>query len=153
MLTAVIIPINGLTSGKYTFNFTCEQPFFDQFGNQDIRDAHIETVIVLEKESSHYRLDINIHGSVVRSCDRCLGDVSTHISFHAPIIVEFSNRYSKDEGDEIILLSPAATQIDLTQYVYDSVCVNLPLQSIHPIGACDPVMEQKLAEHTINYQN
>jgi len=150
---AVIIPIKGLTSGVYTHKYTCGQPFFNLFGNQEIREAIIEVTVVLTKENHLIRLEVTLQGSVIRSCDRCLGDVPTPVSYHAPIVVEFAENDGDYEGEEIISISPTATQINLTQYVYDSICVSFPLQSLHPTGACDPVMENKLAQLTINYSH
>ena len=146
----VIVPIKGLSSGVYTYDYTCEHSFFDQFGNQDVRDAHVEVHVVLEKEERWMRLIIVMNGTLLRSCDRCLGDVLTPVNYRASVVVKFAKSYGEEEGDELFLLEPAATQIDLTQYVYDSICVSLPIQSLHPLGQCDPEMERKLSQLTVN---
>ena len=148
--TATIIPIKGLASGVHTYRFTLEQPFFDRFENQDIRSACIEVAVVLERQGSSLRLDIALQGSLLRPCDRCLGDVTAPIEYHAPMVVKFSAAHQEEEHDEVFILDPAATELDLTQYLYDSVCVTIPLQSLHPLGQCDPVMEKKIAELSIN---
>ena len=148
--TATIIPIKGLDSGVHTYRCTLEQPFFDRFENQDIRAAHIEVTVAMERQNGSLRLEITLQGSVLRPCDRCLGDVTVPVTYHAPIFVNFSTTHEDEMHDEIITLDPTATELDLTQYLYDSVCVSLPLQSIHPRGQCDPVMEQKIAELSIN---
>ena len=147
--TGIIVPIK-LTSGVYENVFTLEQSFFDQFGNQDIHGAQIEAAITLEKQESSMRLLVALKGSVVRLCDRCLGNVTMPVDYNAPIILKFSNTYMEEESDEIFFIDPTTTEIDLTQYIYDSVCVTLPLQSIHPAGQCDPDMEQKIAALRIN---
>ena len=148
--TNVVIPIKGLAQGVHNFAFLLAQPFFDYFGNQEIREAHIEVAVALEKRIDWVRMDVAITGSVLRACDRCLGDVVAPIAYHAPVMVKFSKEYGEEEGDEIIVLDPSDTEIDLTQYLYDSVCLSLPLQSIHPLGACDPEMEKKIAELSIH---
>jgi uncharacterized metal-binding protein YceD (DUF177 family) len=93
---------------------------------------------------------VALEGCVVRSCDRCLKDVTVPIAYSAPILVKFAANHESEEGDEIIILDTTATEVDLSQYIYDSVCLTLPLQSIHPIGQCDPEMEKKIAELTVN---
>ena len=104
----------------------------------------------MERQNESLRLDITLQGSVLRPCDRCLGDVTVPIVYHAPIFVNFSATDEEEIHDEMIILNPTATELDLTQYLYDSVCVSLPFLSIHPHGECDPVMEQKIAELSIN---
>lgn len=148
--SAIIIPIKGLSDGVYTYNYSCGYHFFNQFGNQEILDAHTRTTVILQKDTHLMRLHVTIQGSVVRSCDRCLGDVVIPLSYQASIIIQFSEQIDNQENDEIITILPTATQINLSQYVYDSVCVTLPLQSIHPPGLCDPIMEKKLSQLTIN---
>jgi uncharacterized metal-binding protein YceD (DUF177 family) len=146
----IVIPITGITSGVHSHLFTLGRSFFGSFGNGDIRDAHIEAAIELEKETGWIRLKVEIKGSVVRSCDRCLGDVVIPIVYSAPVVVKFARAHGEEECGEWIILDPIDTEIDLTQYVYDSVCVSLPLQSIHASGGCDPEMEKKIAELSIN---
>jgi len=148
--TAIIIPIKGLALGVHTYRITLEQHFFDRSENQEFKEAHIEAAIVLERDTSWIRLDITLNGSVLRSCDRCLGDIAVPIEYHAPVLVKFTRMHGEEDSDELIILEPTATEIDLTQYVYDSVYVSLPLQSIHPSGYCDPIMEQKISELTVN---
>ena len=150
--TAVIIPIKGLALGVHKYSITLEQSFFDQFEVQEFKDARMEATVVLERTTSWIRLDVSIDGSVCHSCDRCLGDVTVPVGYHAPVLVKFTKIHGEEEedSDELIILEPTATEIDLTQYVYDSVIVTLPLQSVHPTGQCDPVMEEKIAQLIIN---
>ena len=148
--TDIMIPIKGLSSGVFTYLYTLEQSFFDRFENHDIREAHIEVNVSLEKQIDRIRMDVALKGSLLRFCDRCLGDVSIPVSYDAPIVVEFSKTVIEEESDELLIITPTATEIDLTQYIYDSVCVTLPLQTLHPSGYCDPEMEQKIASLIIN---
>jgi len=148
--TNISIPIKGLTQGEHSFVYLLDQCFFDQFGSQDIREAQIEAGLKLEKQSSWIRMDVALKGAVVRSCDRCLGDITIPVTYNAPLMVKFAKMVGEEESDEIIILDPTASEVDLTQYLYDSVCISLPLQSLHPAGQCDPEMEQKISELTIN---
>ena len=153
VVTNIVIPIKGFTQGVHSFVHHLNQPFFDQFGNQEIREAQVEAQITLEKQGNWIRLEVALKGSVLRSCDRCLGDIAVPVAYCAPVMVKFAKMDKEEEMeecDEIIILEPAAPEIDLTQYLYDSVCVSIPLKTIHPAGQCDPQMEQKISELTIN---
>ena len=148
--TTVVIPIKGLPSGVFSTICTLEHPFFDQFGNDEIREAHVVATIDLEKQPDSIRFNVALKGSVVRSCDRCLQDVTLSVVYNAPIVVKFNKTDEEEDSDEMFVLDPTATEVDLTQYIYDSVCTSLPLQTIHPAGQCDPEMEQKIAALTVN---
>ena len=133
--TDTTIPIKELASGLHHYAWTLTLDFFTSFENQDIIDAHVDAKVALDRQVDRITLEATLVGSAVRPCDRCLGNVTTPISC-----------YDK----ETILLNPTDTQLNLSQYLYDTVCVNLPIQSLHPQGQCDPFMEQKLAQLLVN---
>ena len=148
--TSIVIPLKALTPGNHSFAFSVASDFFESFNNHDFRDAHIVVGIEVEKQPTWLRLEVDLAGSLVCSCDRCLGDIVTPITYHAPLMVKFCSTERDEENDGILILHPTDTQLDLTQYIYDSVCVSLPMQLIHPAGQCDPDMEEKIAALTIN---
>jgi uncharacterized metal-binding protein YceD (DUF177 family) len=41
-------------------------------------------------------------------------------------------------------MDPTDGELDLTQFLYDYVCINLPLQKVHNEGECNPEMIAKL---------
>jgi len=131
----MVISLKGLALGLHHYEWSLGRDFFASFENQELIDAHLEVRVALEREVDRIMVESALQGSVVRSCDRCLGDVSI------PILCN---------DKEVILLEPDQEELDLSQYLYDSVCVNLPFQTLHPSGECDPVMMQKLAELSVN---
>ena len=43
------------------------------------------------------------------------------------------------------MVDPSDGELDLSQFIYDYVCVNLPLQKVHEEGECNPQMIAKLS--------
>jgi uncharacterized metal-binding protein YceD (DUF177 family) len=41
-------------------------------------------------------------------------------------------------------LDPAESELDMRQFLYDYICLALPLQKVHKKGECDPEMIEKL---------
>ena len=41
-------------------------------------------------------------------------------------------------------MDPADSELDLSQFLYDYVCLNLPLQKVHEDGDCNEEMMAKL---------
>ena len=66
------------------------------------------------------------------------------IDYTGRLVVRFSE--TRDECDgEVMWVSPAETEINLAQYIYESICLSLPYQRVHPTdengkSGCDPDM-------------
>ena len=58
--------------------------------------------------------------------------------------VKFAKSFEDSDGDEFIIMDPADGELDLTQFLYDYVCLNLPLQKVHEEGDCNEEMMAKL---------
>ncbi len=54
-------------------------------------------------------------------------------------MVRFSNEPQEYDG-EVLWLAPGEDEVDLAQYIYESIVLSLPYQRVHPEGGCDPGM-------------
>ena len=87
-------------------------------------------------------LDVNVDGSVVVECDRCLEDCNVPIHYEGQLLVKFSDEVHEYDG-EVIWLLPMEDEVDLTQYIYESIVLALPYQRVHPDGECNPDMLER----------
>ncbi|MBQ9411375.1 MAG: hypothetical protein IJU21_07190 [Bacteroidales bacterium] len=120
----IIIPLNGWAAGGREFRFTAGSEFFQMFGNQEILDANVVVLVSVNKEGSHkVEAGIRLNGSVTVQCDRCL----------EPLVIPI------DEAPEEAF-KPGTVEVDwdLSQEVYDYICLAMPLQRVHPEGQCNP---------------
>lgn len=83
--------------------------------------------------------DVRITGHVVVACDRCLEDCRIPIDFEGQLLVKFSDEPREYDG-EVLWLLPGEDEVDLSQYIYESIVLSLPYQRVHPEGECDPEM-------------
>jgi len=142
-----IIPLKGLGQGSHCFDFVLGVGFFEAFGNQEVGNPELQAHVVLERQGSFLRLHVSVEGSLVQPCDRCLADVVLPIHYQAPLMVKFGQLPEEEaESEELMVLAPHEAEINLSQYLYDSICLSLPLQVLHPEGSCDPEMNKKLEE-------
>jgi uncharacterized metal-binding protein YceD (DUF177 family) len=63
------------------------------------------------------------------------------------LAVKFSEEEHPFEGD-ILWINPADAQLDLEQYIYESIVLNLPLSRVHPEDVhgtplCNPAMLER----------
>jgi uncharacterized metal-binding protein YceD (DUF177 family) len=123
-MNAFIIPLNGWAAGERKFHFRADTEFFHSFGNTEILDADVNAeATVLKKDAHKVEAVLHLKGTVTVPCDRCLEPVALSV-----------------DATPSEVLTPGEGEVDwnLSQAVYDYVCVSLPLQKVHPEGTCNP---------------
>ena len=144
-----IIPLNGLAAGESRFSWHAGTEFFDTFGNEEIIDADIDVSVTVEKSGRYLGADCEIDGSVVVACDRCLEDLRMPVETDVLLSVKFGDEESSEdhqEGErEIVFVPEGEAELDLSQIIYDYVCLALPMQRHHAEGDCNPDAVRYLA--------
>ena len=138
-----IVPLSDLPSGKTLLRWHAEGQFFSAFENSEILDADLIVGVKVEKSGRYAGVEMDVEGTVVVECDRCLGDLELPVSVHPSFSIKFGEareeQSSAPEGErEILILSESDADLDLRQVIYDYVCTSLPLMRVHPDGECDP---------------
>lgn len=144
-----IVAFKGLSNGKHTFSFELDDLFFKQFEGAEIEQGKLIAEVLLEKQTTLLQLSIVIRGTVLAACDRCLDSLSLPVNTTGTLTVRFG-KADETQDDDIVILDPAESEIDLSQYFFDSIHLALPLQRIHPEGQCNPGMIAKLQSFIIN---
>ncbi len=136
------IAFRGLGIGVHDFRFEVGGELFWAFGNTEINGASCVADVRLERAESQLALDVRIRGEVVVACDRCLEDCRIPVDFQGRLLVKFSEEPCEYDG-EVLWLHPVDNEVDLAQYLYESVVLSLPYQRVHPEGECDPAMLER----------
>lgn len=152
-LNTYSIHFKGLKVGKHSFNFEVDETFFENFEEGEIKQGKLEVTVKLNKQSQMLDLKISIIGFVETVCDRCLDNFNLPISFSGSLYVKFGDEKA-EEGDEIIILTPDESELNLAQYIYESICLSIPLQRYHGVNGsdqtCNKEMIKKLKNHLAN---
>lgn len=133
------IAFKGLKNGHHEFRFEVGKSLFEAFESTEIKDGACEVAVNMERSDAMLLLDIRITGHVVVACDRCLEDCRIPIDFRSSLPVRFSEQEHEYDG-EVLWLVPGEDEVDLAQYIYESIVLSLPYQRVHPDGECDPDM-------------
>lgn len=136
------IAYRGLRSGLHDFHFKVDGGLFGAFGSTEIKDGDCDVSVALERGESMLTLDVTVDGSVVVECDRCLEDCNVPIHYEGQLLVKFSDEVHEYDG-EVMWLLPMEDEVDLTQYIYESIVLALPYQRVHPDGECNPEMLER----------
>ena len=136
------IAYKGLKPGRHGFRFEVDGSLFRAFQNPEIRDGACTADVVLTRGEAQLVCDVRIGGSVVVACDRCLDDCRVPIDFEGRLVVRISDEACSYDGETMGLL-PGDEEVDLTQYIYESIVLSLPYQRVHPEDGCDPQMLER----------
>ena len=144
----IVIPIKGLPLGESSFRFEIGEPFFQAFENRQIKDADCSVKVVVMRHQTLLEITCEVGGFVVVECDRCLEDLTLKVDIEPHLTVGFGSVdvEGDDADDDIMLIDRTESELNLNQFVYDYICLGLPLVKVHPEGKCNPEMLRYLTE-------
>ena len=149
-----------MSEGKHEFKFVLTDNFFQMLDYSEFERGDLSAIVYMDKKPTHLIFDVEIEGKVNVMCDRCLDFFDSEVEFEGSFIVKFSGKDESDDvsNEELLVLSPDEFEIDLSHYVYESICLSLPVQRFHPLNSknqptCDKKMLKILKEHRVGTVN
>jgi len=144
------IPHKGLKEGRHTFEWRVGDDFWAARPEGGVTGGDVQVAATLEKGATGVmRLQVEITGGVVVPCDRCLEECTLPVSFRGrpTVTVAVDDGEHPSDGD-VIWLAPGDSEIELEEYIYESVVLSLPLQRVHPEDVhgrplCNPAMLER----------
>ncbi len=133
------IAFKGLKAGVHHFGFKVDAALFEAYEGAEITDGDCDVDVELERAETQLRIGVRIAGHVVVPCDRCLEDCRIPIDYAGELTVKFADVEGEYDG-EVLWLPTGESEVDLAQYIYESIVLSLPYQRVHPEGECNPEM-------------
>lgn len=130
-LKAYLIPFIGLKIGKHQFDYQVDNTFFAHFDYDEFNDASVKVSIILEKKSTLLELEIKHKGTVNVPCDVSGEEFDLAIKGNLKLVVKFGDAFN-DENEELLIIPHGEFQINVAQYIYESIVLSVPLRRIHP---------------------
>ena len=148
----IVIPIKGLPLGESTFRFEIGDPFFQAFENSLIKEADCSVKVRVVRHQTLLDIVCEIVGFVVVECDRCLEDLTLKVDIDPHLTVGFGTVDVDDAEaeDDVLVVDHTESELNLNQFVYDYVCLGLPLVKVHPDGKCNPEMLRYISDNEGN---
>ena len=141
------IGYKSLSNSTFDYDYEVDDSLFAAYESREVLGGNCDVKVVLAKTDSQLDLDVTIEGSVVCECDRCLEPCDVDIDYEGHLIVRLSTEEGEYDG-EVMWLNPAEENLDLTQYIYESIILSLPYQRVHTEGECNPDMMARFAQVT-----
>lgn len=133
------IAYKGLKNGLHEVDFDVDGALFKAYESKEIKDGRCKVHVDIDKSDTQLILDVTIDGHVVCECDRCLENCTIPVHFDGRLTVFVSDHQGEYDGDNM-WVSPDEEDINLMQYIYESIVLSLPYRRVHPDGECDPDM-------------
>jgi len=143
-LDAYNLKFKGLSTGIHHYEYTVDDDFFAAFENSEVTQGDVDVQVDVKKQPSMLSLDFSMTGGVDVACDRCVEEFRIPVDYTGTLLVKFTEDPPESDGD-VLWLHPVETEVNLAQYIYESILLSLPYQRIHPLDeqgnpTCDPEM-------------
>ncbi len=146
-----IIHYKGLSLGAHHFDFEIDGILFQEYQSKDILNGNLIASVDMVKHSTMLELEITVEGQVEVTCDRCLEPFWIDVDFEGTLIVRIvSDELSTELDDEMWVITNNEHELNLAHYLYESVCLSIPLQHFHGVNGsnasdCDKAMLSMIA--------
>lgn len=146
--------LSGVEDGTRCFSINCNKAFFELAEISEVRDGALDLRIEMTKTEKLVTVLCQFNGYVMAPCDRCLLPVRLPMDFEQRLIVKLvpnTGDEPESEDDDIWVLDENTYELDLFQFVYESIFLALPIRIVHEDdengnSTCDPAVLAKLEE-------
>lgn len=139
------LPYIGMKDGVHQYRFTAGNDFFSNFENSPVNEGEFNIMLEVNKRAGMSELDFKIDGYVAATCDRCLAEIKLPVHSEYNILVKVGNSVSDD--DEVMYIKEDQSHLDLSQLVYEFICLSLPIVNIYD---CDNELTRVCNDDVLN---
>ena len=125
------IPFVGLKLGEHHFDFTIENKFFEHFEYDEFNGATINLDVLLDKKTTFMEFTLTYTGVVNVNCDVTNEAFNESLDGAYHFIVKFGDDFN-DENEDLLIIPHGSYEVNIQQFIYESVILNLPSRRIHP---------------------
>lgn len=143
-----ILDLKHMFEDKVDRHFVLGDSYWDKADYADITSGSIEVDAHVKQMDEYFVLDVEVQGSVMAPCDRCLDEFPAPIEASIHLLVQLGPE-DAEINDEVIAVDEVRGTLDLSILVAEMVVVSLPLVHIHPDGECNQEMSDRLADLSV----
>jgi len=125
------VHIVGLSVKVHRFDFTLNEVFFEKYGSELLRQGSLDAVVMLDKRETMLEADFAVKGSARLVCDRSLEEFDYPLDLRHRIVFKYGHEEAELD-DDIMVITRDHESLDLGQYLYELICVSLPMKRLHP---------------------
>lgn len=126
-----VIPFIGLKEGKHQFEYQIDNKFFEAFQYEEFENVDIKVDLCFVKKATLFELEFQFNGNVMLTCDISNEFFQHPIHDTYKLIVKFGDVFN-DDLDDIVVIPHTEYQFNVSQYIYESIILAIPVKRIHP---------------------
>ena len=123
-----VIQFGGLSVGTHEFEMELGKKFFEELQHEELLGGKVEVSIEVVKQNNVLTLNFHLQGNVEIICDRCAKQVPLPIDISEKLVVK--NGDTSESTDEIAVLPPGESEIDVSHYLYEFIMLALPIKRV-----------------------
>ncbi len=130
-MEAYSVNIMGLSAKAHTFDYQFGDEFFQKYGAELLQSGVFEAKVVLDKHETFIDADFSISGTARLTCDRSLESFDEPVNVHRRVMF----KYGEEPGeltDEIVVIPRDLATLELGQYMYEFIGLEIPIKRLHP---------------------
>lgn len=149
-LNAFRVNIIGLSPKEHHYHYEVQDDFFGHYGTGLIENGNFTADVVLDKRETFIEANFEIKGQAKLICDRSLDPFDYPINVKKKIVFKFGDK-DEELSDEIIMIHRDTDTLELGQYIYEFINLDIPIKKLHPRYQNEP--DDENAEGKIIYSS
>ncbi len=125
------IPFVGLKLGEHHFDFTIDNTFFEHFEYDEFNAVAISLDVLLDKKTTFMEFTLTYGGDVDVNCDVTNEPFKESVAGNYHFVVKFADDFN-NENEDLLLIPHGSYEVNIQQFIYESIILNLPSRRIHP---------------------
>jgi len=150
-LTDYSVNILGLSQKTHSFDFKIGDAFFKIYGTEVVSSGQFLANVVLDKRETLIEANFDIEGKASLVCDRSLDPFEHVMKINRKMIFKFGEAV-EEVSDEITIIPQDLQQLDVGQFIYEYIVLEVPIKKIHPRYQSDSE-EDETEEGKLIYQS
>ncbi len=125
------VNIVGLSNAHHEFEFAVGNDFFSQYGTGLITEGSLIARVTLDKRETFIDAFFIINGWVKLVCDRSLEPFDFTVSTEKKLVFKYGDA-DQELSDEIIMIHRDTDSLELGQYIFEFITLEIPIKKLHP---------------------
>jgi uncharacterized protein len=130
-LRAFGVNIIGLSNKVHQFHYEFGDEFFAHYGTDLISKGTFTADVTLDKHETFIEATFKVKGQAGLVCDRSLDPFEYPIHFQKRILFKYGDS-NQELSDEIVIIERDTDTLELGQYIYEFIGLEIPIKKLHP---------------------
>lgn len=130
MLRQYDIEFVKLKAGTHEFRYQLDDAFFKEKEASLYERGQIDVLLTFRKSETLFDLHFEMEGYVWTECDRCTDPIEVPVKASTELRIKINAEKAGTQEIDLWYIHPNDHKINLYDFLYDSICVHVPLRKV-----------------------